>query len=113
VQKQSEISFELAKGGGELSGQLKLLAARNIGNRSATWEKAYDLLIKVKEAKVVEALMKALRAELAKEVEKSRLLSRKRVRVEGLGLTRLQRVKEEKGGSSSLWSKAWSWMRGG
>jgi hypothetical protein len=112
VQKQAEVSLELAKAGGELSGELKQLAARNIGNRSATWEKAYDLLIKVNEAKVMESIMKALRAELAKEVEKSKLLSRKRVRVQGLA-SPPQKVEEEKGGRPSWWGKAWGWMRGG
>lgn len=117
VQKQAEISHELAKAGGELSGELKQLAARNIGNRFGMWEKAYDLLIKVKEAKVVESMMQALRAELAKEVEKSRLLSRKRVRVGGQGLARppcqVQRVEEERcGEQASVWKMAWGWIRG-
>ena len=112
VQKQAEVSHELDKGGGELGGVMKQLAARNIGNRSATWERAYDLLLKVKEAKVVEAMMKALRAELSKEVEKSKLLSRKRVRVQGLARP-LPKVEEKEGGKASLWSRAWGWMRAG
>ena len=115
VQKQAEISQQLEEAGGELSAELKQLAARNIGNRSATWDKAYDLLVKVKEAKVVQAIMVALRGELAKEVERSKLLSKKRARAGGLGLARpcpiIQRVEEEKGKGASLWNNAWGWLR--
>ncbi len=117
MQKEAQVSQELAKEGGELGESLKQLAARNIGNRSNTWFKAYDLLIKVKEAHLVESIMRALKGELAKEVEKSKLLTKKRVRVGGQDLARpcppAQRVEEEKeedGGGVSWWSKAWAWL---
>ena len=109
MQKQAEVSEELAKVGGELNSTLKQLAARNIGNRSATWDKAYDQLIKVNEASLIGAIMRALKVEVAKEVEKSKLLTRKRVRggVQGLGLAR---VEEKKEGGPSMWMEAWSWL---
>jgi hypothetical protein len=53
---------------------LQRVAARNIGNRPDTWADAYDLLMRVNERKLVEAIMQALKLKLRELVEESRLL---------------------------------------
>lgn len=86
VEHQGYVSDALGSKGGSdpqfqsLSDLFKRIAARNIGNRPETWQDAYDLLVRINERKLVEAIMQALKAKLSTVVQASKLLSKKRRR---------------------------------
>jgi hypothetical protein len=66
----------------ELTGFLRGIAAQHIGNKAAMWEKAYDMLLKLREEQVIETIMVVIKEELKKKVKESKVMSLKRRRVE-------------------------------
>jgi hypothetical protein len=62
------------QGQAALSSELKRLAARQIGNTPEMWTSAYDMLLKVTEAQVVESIMANLKKACMDEVAKADML---------------------------------------
>lgn len=82
----------------EVGDVLKMLAARQVGNKTHMWEEHYDQLIKVREASQMVAFMGALKELLKEVVDKSNIASklpRKRLLAPNARLLAAKRLRED------------------